>query len=335
MKTTLITGLVTAALLVLMGPTPTLASVGYLYVESDPPLATVEIDGDPTSACETPATFTLAPGLHKLTIRKMYYKAKTVTIQIEADQVLRKTIQFKAPDKSSAEPAEGISVHRQYGNLTVITDRPGAWVYVDDKKYTVPTPVTLNDLTAGDHAIRVAQNGRVSIRSVEILPDTTVVLQADVEDFEPQAEAIAEEFAIAETRIELSSCQYRRDTSLGGQRTIAIHGVDPHIQIVAGDRALRLSHHPLAEAFVVYNHRGEVIEKELRDTTLSHTLACPIDEEFRFDVVVYASPDRWSWRTTLTPTRKSYRVPANFNNGEPVNVRIRVDRDGTVVFRYW
>jgi len=141
----------------------------------------------------------------------------------------------------------------------------------------------------------------------------------------------------ANLTIELPGCKYERDDGRPwGGSNMKIKGVDSYIQIVAGDTTHVLSHVQLAQAGVLHDYRGYIAEKKTRDTILTYRLTSSPAGEFRFGVRLYVNQGpSFKNRDNIESIDKDYVVPADLNAGEPIEIRMRIEADGVVVFRYW
>jgi serine/threonine-protein kinase len=140
--------------------TPGAAAVtapGRLIVRSTPAGARVFVDGREQG--QTPATIRdLAPGTHQVRITRDGYVAEERRLAITTAQpspslsvVLKRT----APVASPAAPAD---VGTSTGTLTVLSRPDGARVFLDDQLVGT-TPLTLPQVGAGQHAVRLEREG--------------------------------------------------------------------------------------------------------------------------------------------------------------------------------
>jgi len=311
-------------------------NVGFLLLQSEPVEVSVVIDGIDTVAMHTPVLCTLSVGKHTVTVTREYYDPKTIMVEIEPLEVLRRTVSFVEPTDISSQPAEGFAIYRRKGSLTILTDGGGATVHIDTSKIKEPTPVTLSEIAEGPHRLYLEQNGLALDTVIRIIADSTLVFHPSLADFTSSHGLHPGTVTMMSVKIQLPKCEYHRDTNLNGELEIRIKGVDPQILITGPDTAIQLSHHPLASSELLWNYRGEIIEKAITDTLLEYSLFCPTDSAlgFAFHLLVNYGR-RFVNREKLTPLSKRYRVPADFNNGEPVNIHFRIQPDGEIIFKYW
>jgi hypothetical protein len=116
---------------------------GSLTIATLPVGAEVLIDGEHRGA--TPLTLALPPGPHTLTIRSASGE-RVVPLTMAAAAHVSQYYEMRAP-----EPAAAL------GRLSVVTDPPGARVAVDGRPRGV-SPLTVTDLTADDHTVRVTND---------------------------------------------------------------------------------------------------------------------------------------------------------------------------------
>jgi hypothetical protein len=130
---------------------------GRLLVRSTPAGARVFVDGRERG--ETPATIRdLAPGTHQVRITRDGYATEERRLAITSARpgptlsvVLKRTAPAPSP---AASAAAGTSV----GTLTVLSRPDGARVYLDDRLVGT-TPLTLPQVGAGQHAVRLEREG--------------------------------------------------------------------------------------------------------------------------------------------------------------------------------
>ena len=117
---------------------------GMLVVESNPSGAEIVIDGAAKGV--TPMTIELAPGSHKLELRRRG-NAREFTIDITAGQQLTQQI-----DLTALKPM---------GTLVVNSNPAGSKVLLDGRERGV-TPLTLTDVAAGAHVVTIeSSNGSI------------------------------------------------------------------------------------------------------------------------------------------------------------------------------
>lgn len=129
-----------------------------------PPLA--EVTWDDVSAGIVPDTgililYDVVPGAHRLMVTKEGYVPLHEVISVPRNDVMKvpRTLQPLA-----------------LGSLTVESVPPGAAVYLDDKAVGV-TPLTLNEIPAGAHSVRISGEGfQDSISSVEVTGGATAIV---------------------------------------------------------------------------------------------------------------------------------------------------------------
>jgi hypothetical protein len=134
-------------------PLPTPAPVQNSDVElvSDPPGASVEVDGRSDLACLTPCSVTLGPGRHTLFAQSSGYGTA------------RKI--FNVPVSGSVF----VSMFKNMGTMLLTSDPEGADVVIDGRNYG-PTPVRVR-LSAGRHHLSVTDGSRHHEETIEIDTD--------------------------------------------------------------------------------------------------------------------------------------------------------------------
>jgi hypothetical protein len=131
---------------------------GSLTIDSRPDNLEVVLDGEARGT--TPLILSVAPGLHTLAIRDGR-RERVVPLAVAAGAQITQYLEMPAAD---AGPASGA--------LVVSTEPPGARVSVDGRLRGA-SPVTIADLSAGDHQVSVAGSGGSFERTVRIAPGAT------------------------------------------------------------------------------------------------------------------------------------------------------------------
>ena len=123
---------------------------GTVVIESNPTGADILIDGAAKGV--TPLTIDLAPGQHKLELRRRG-NSRQFTLDVAAGEQLRQQID--------------LTNLRAIGTLVVNSSPTGAKVIVDGRERGV-TPLTLTDLDVGTHAVTIEGNAGSLQKSVQI-----------------------------------------------------------------------------------------------------------------------------------------------------------------------
>ncbi len=139
---------------------------GSLYVKTEPPAAEVWVDGK--SIGQTPVQVRkIKTGDYSLTAKKKYYEDAGREISIKKDIVTRLDLTLK----------------KGKGNITIYSSPPEADVFLDGKKQAGRTPLTLSNVSAGPHSIRLERPYHEGERSVDVLPGKTARIDADLAGF--------------------------------------------------------------------------------------------------------------------------------------------------------
>ena len=147
------------------GPSSDASHVGRVLVRSTPAGARVFVDGreyGPTPA----AVRDLAIGTHQVRITRDGYTAEERRVVITAARPAQSiTVPLDRARTASAAvvaaspaPSTPASVGRFVGRLVVESRPPGAKVYIDGK-LVGNTPLALADVRAGEHVVRIEQDG--------------------------------------------------------------------------------------------------------------------------------------------------------------------------------
>src|SRR5262249_6522497 len=130
---------------------------GAVAVQTDPPGATVEVDGLPRGTTDDRALVVgdlVAGEKYKVVARKTGYEP---TVERGSRR---------------AQPAPGLRQRRPLAaTLVLVTNPPGANIIVDGKE-AGPSPLTLADLKPGsEHAVRVEKNGYNDLEQKVTVPE--------------------------------------------------------------------------------------------------------------------------------------------------------------------
>ncbi len=314
------------------------AEDGYLYIESAPPGARIVIDGFYGRALETPALCTLEVGQYQVTVFQSYYEPQTMTVSIKPNWVERRIITFSDPSDPKPVPEPSLTLTKQMGELTVLTDVPGGSVWLDDKLIDVPAPVTIKQISAGEHRVTLEIRGLTYDTTVMIPIQQTLVLSLPMAEILARAGLASAGGAVPVSLVmELPGCRYlRADERVGLCSNITILGVDAKIRIVAGDSTIELSHQNLATRDIGIDGRGDVIKKRAPDTTISYDLEVSPGDDIEIVVITYTwSGERFVARDRIRPRRKTCHIPGGFNSGQMINIRVVVDKSGDIAYKYW
>ncbi len=141
-----------------------LVEYSRVHLLISPPIADVTWDG--VSAGTVPDTGILilrevVPGSHRLTITKEGYETLSEIISVPRNDIMKvpRTLQPVAR-----------------GSISIDSVPAGASVYLDDRNVGV-SPLTIHDIPAGPHAVRISGEGfQDSISSVDVTPGGTATV---------------------------------------------------------------------------------------------------------------------------------------------------------------
>ncbi len=138
---------------------PPAVQTGRLVLETRPPGAQVEVDGQPRGA--TPLALDLSVGQHAVRLRHEA-EERTLSVNVTAGAQMTQYLELAAQSVSTPP----------VGHLTVITEPPGARVSIDGEARGV-SPVTVRDLRATRHKVTVAGATGSGERAVDVEPGGT------------------------------------------------------------------------------------------------------------------------------------------------------------------
>jgi hypothetical protein len=144
----------------LFGNTPPPPAMGSLNVQSNPAGVDVFVDG--VSKGRTPARIAVAPGSHILELRGKGVP-RVIPLNVTAGAEVSQYLEFAEAPVT--------------GQLAVQSDPPGAKVLVDGVERGV-APVTISDLTPGDHKVELQSEGVSAKHTVTVQAGGTASLVA-------------------------------------------------------------------------------------------------------------------------------------------------------------
>lgn len=131
---------------------------GDLIVQTQPSGAEVLVDGERRGV--SPLTLPLRPGEHTVLVRHGAIE-RSAPVTVIAGSSAAQYFEIAVPAASQTA-----------GALSVVTTPPGARVLVDDQLRGV-TPLTISDLTSGEHQVTVERDAARSSRVVSVTGGTT------------------------------------------------------------------------------------------------------------------------------------------------------------------
>jgi hypothetical protein len=142
--------------------TPARAS---LSIQTTPPGAQVSIDGNVIGS--TPAAMTLPPGTYSVLLTADNGQQRQVEVTLRSGESVVHQSEWAAPSLPAALPTTGA--------LHIQTEPAGQTVFVDDTRRGV-SPLTVSDLTPGDHLVVVTGGTGTLRRPVQITAGETLSL---------------------------------------------------------------------------------------------------------------------------------------------------------------
>jgi hypothetical protein len=142
-----------------LAPAPPVTT-GTLIISSDPADAQILVDGEARGV--TPATMTLPAGAHSVELRSAGGASRSIAVSVPAGTQVSQYIEL-----GRSRPTTG--------RLSVRTTPTGARVMVDGVAKGI-APVTLDDVSPGEHTVVISRDGDSVKQIVTVEADTTASL---------------------------------------------------------------------------------------------------------------------------------------------------------------
>ncbi len=152
---------------------PPTATTGTLELKSEPPGATVFLDGRLLGI--TPVKADVAAGAYQVTLRKEGFADQSFPVRVAVGRPtseLRPLVAVGAPPTVTPPPS---TTPAEVAVLIVLSDPPGAAVYLDDEPLGATDPgsgrLVKTGVKAGSHTVRVSLAGRLDAsQSLDVAP---------------------------------------------------------------------------------------------------------------------------------------------------------------------
>ncbi|MDP3580536.1 MAG: PEGA domain-containing protein, partial [Ignavibacteria bacterium] len=141
-----------------------------IFISSDPPKASIYLDGVNTGK-KTPDTLSwLSSGENKITLKTDYFDDTTATVILSKNTVTNLYINFEANS-------------RTFGKLNCISYPTGAEIFLDGTPINSKTPFIIKNVQPGSHYVKYRYSShRDDSISVKALSSTLVTAYLDLED---------------------------------------------------------------------------------------------------------------------------------------------------------
>jgi hypothetical protein len=117
---------------------------------------------------------------------------------------------------------------------------------------------------------------------------------------------------------------------------VGMRGVDPCVRVITPDSVIEVSRRPTVDSAFARLPQSHDLDVELPRTTITRTLLCRLESKVAFEVESFVNQGkRFKKFNRLNAWHERFHVRADLNGGEDVHVRIIIDPDGVVHFRYW
>ena len=157
------------------------AGSGWLLVRTNPPGASVTIDGQDRG--ETPLSLqNVAFGSHHVEVRYDGYESVSRDVRLTADAAVAAVSVDLGPASAPSPPPDARTAARGLAGSLYVDSRPsGARVLLDDQLVGM-TPILVPDVTAGGHRVRIERDGYQSwVTTVDVPPSERVRVAASLD----------------------------------------------------------------------------------------------------------------------------------------------------------
>jgi len=205
-------GLAAGAWFMLREPEP-----GTVTLTTDPADPTVLFDDQQVQATSSP--FVLAnvvPGAHLIEVRKTGFQTWSTQIDLRPGQTITLPVTLRPDEGGAVAAGEGTGI-------ALTSTPPGAKVFVDGRELEGVTPLTVNDLPAGSHTVRVEAEGRRAWqRQIQLASGQVMNLEAELEGssvsvrFESSPRGADVVLVRGDERREIGTTPVREDVDVSG-----------------------------------------------------------------------------------------------------------------------
>jgi serine/threonine protein kinase len=123
------------------------------------------VDGKPMSGMDSsPVILPLPPGTHAVSVQRAGYKSWTDAVTVQPGETVRVTANLAA-------------LVAQTGGFTLVTDPPGAMVFLDGASLGQVTPMRVGSVPVGSHTIELRLGARVLSQTIAIEAGKSIELK--------------------------------------------------------------------------------------------------------------------------------------------------------------
>lgn len=151
---------------------------GYLRLKSNVDDVTIHVNGRTQEIGQDWAFIELPPGEYTIKASKEHYPTQSAQVSIRPARVSTLTFEFRTPGGFRVEGSQGVEVEKGYGDITIVTDIPGASVRLNGQPVEGEvTPITVKDLAQGQWTVDLVLQGRALSKDVIIEPESLQVIR--------------------------------------------------------------------------------------------------------------------------------------------------------------
>ncbi len=157
---------------------PAFAGEGYLKLKANVEGVQILV-GSKTEAIGTEWSMIILPsGSYDVEASKQDYQTQTKQIHIANGRVVTLNFKFKKPSSFKVEKPKDVAVVKGYGDLTIVTDIPGATIRLNGQSVSGEVaPMTVKELAEGLWRVEATLNGKIQQKEIHIKPNELTMVR--------------------------------------------------------------------------------------------------------------------------------------------------------------
>jgi len=162
-----------------LSPFGALAGTGYLAVTSEP--AGIEVVVDGRSVGSTPVQVELKSGQHMVEALQQHYLPQANRVDLPADEIRKMHFVLTKGSPFVVQKSQEVLVTAGVGRVNVISEPMGATIEVDGRRVEERAPVTLKDVSAGEHEVVLRLGDKAKRQTITVRSGETSRLEVSFE----------------------------------------------------------------------------------------------------------------------------------------------------------